>query len=207
MATHKKGSLVLDDENVVRWVGKTMAKLKNPTPFLQETGAYMTSSIQKRIEKGVAPKNAPLTKKMKKGDNTLRDNGIYMNSINYELKGNSAVLVGSPQIQSRILHKGGVILPKRAQKLAVPAYEKMWKEQKRLSPRDFLNKLKSQGWRIWFKEKAIMGTPPGKRTKPVVLYIRKESVKIPARPHYYVSDGDAEVIDKIFGDYLKMEKS
>ena len=56
--------------------------------------------------------------------------------------------------------------------------------------------LKKVGWRIWFTDGAIMGKK-GKRGKPRVLFIRKDSVNIPARPFLFVSEEDKKKLMEI----------
>jgi len=180
------------DENVTQYVGKVVGNLKDPRKALDAIGEGLVSSTQKRIAKGDFAPNAPLTVKMKRGSNPLRDRGILMQSITKQV-GENWVKVGSGLIYARIHQYGGVISAKRAEKLAIPAFEP---EQKRLPPRDYLTRLKGRGWRIWSTPGAILGRPPGGNTT-VVLYVRKKSVRIPQREYLRLDEQDWKLIRDI----------
>lgn len=189
----------LDADELKRHLKQGIDKLTDPSPFFNSVGAYLENEIVRRIDQGIEPGNAPLTVRMKGGGNTLRDTGTYMGSITHNVQPDG-VLVGSPQKQARLLHEGGTIRPKKARKLAIPAYSPMARQQKRLSVRAFLRQLKASGWKVWFRENSIMGQRG--RGNPVVLYVRKDAVSIPPRKHYYVDQDGWDTIGDILERYL-----
>jgi phage gpG-like protein len=188
------------DENVTQYVGKVIGKLKDLHKALDAIGEGLVSSTQKRIAKGDFIPNAPLTIRMKRGSNPLRDRGILMQSITKQV-GENWVKVGSGLIYARIHQYGGVISAKQAEKLAIPAFGP---EQKRLSPRSYLAKLKGQGWHIWATPGAILGRPP--RGNVTVLYVRKGSVRIPKREYLKITEEDWKLIKSILCVEVLMQK-
>ncbi len=189
-----------DAGDVPAWIAKVKKKLVNPKHALGAIGMALASSTQKRIAQGEFKPNAPLTAKMKKGSNPLRDKGLLMNSITHDV-GENYVVVGSGLRYARIHQHGGEIQAKRAKKLAIPAYHM---SQKRLSPREYLNRLKAQGWHIWTTENAIMGRRG--KGKAVVLYVRKKKVKIPQRQYLTIDEKDWAMIKRVLKTEILLQR-
>jgi len=166
---------------------------------------FLVATVQRHIREADSPPNAPLTLKLKGGKGPLKDTGALRARITYRLRGLD-VIVGTSGVQDAILHHGGTITPKAAKKLAIPATRKI-KAASEGSVRGYLDRLKAAGWRVHFAPRAIIGTPPrgtkgeglrikakprprakpGRKRLPqrahYVLFIRRDSVTIPARPY------------------------
>ena len=171
-------------------------------PALEEIGMGLVSYTQKRIERGNFPPNAPLTSAYKKGGKPLIDTGRLLSSITYRISGNT-VEVGTNVPYARIQQFGGVIKPKNAKKLAIPA---SWETRRLMrrhgeTVRACLEGLKNSGWHIWFTDRAIMGKR-GKRGKERVLFVRKSSVYIPARPFLRIGHAEKRFITAVFENFL-----
>ena len=193
----------LKTEGLRQTLARFEGRLSNFAKPLEEVGIYMVSSTVRKIKSNIPPPNSPLTQRVKGGNLTLRDTGRLMSSIAYR-KGPNYVAIGTNVKYARIQQLGGTITPKRAKKLAIPASAETRRLMRRhgASVRAALEGLRSSGWRIWFRERSIMGQKGG--SKPQVLFVRKESVRIPARPFLKVDDGDRQVIVNIFRRYLEV---
>lgn len=166
--------------------------------FLGKVGDYLVSKTLNRISSNVPPPNAPLTVAWKQNTLTLRDTGLLMSSI-HKFVANNSLYVGTDRLYAPIQQHGGTIHSKNAQKLAIPAG---WDTRrimrgKGVSPRSTIAALKAEGWKIWFTERAIMGRPPGAKKEGRVLFVRKSSVTIPARPFLYIDEEDTSIIRQI----------
>lgn len=175
-------------------------KLREVVPsILNQVGDYLVSKTISKISSNVPPPNAPLTVAWKQNTLTLRDTGLLMSSI-HKFVANNSLYVGTDRLYAPIQQHGGTIYPKNAQKLAIPAgwNTRRVMRSKGVLPRVAITALKSEGWKIWFTEKAIMGRPPGaKKAQGQVLFVRKSSVTIPPRPFLYIDGEDSLVIKKI----------
>jgi len=193
----------LKSDGLRETLARLEGRLSNFAMPLEEVGLYMVSSTIRKIKSNIPPPNSPLTQKVKGGNLTLRDTGRLMSSITYR-KGPDYVAIGTNVKYARIQQLGGTITPKRAKKLAIPASAETRNIMRKhgASVRAALGGLKSSGWRIWFREKSIMGVKS--KGKPEVLFVRKKSVKIPARPFLKVDDADRRVIVNIFRRYLEV---
>lgn len=189
---------------------KDLAKLKDlPTKifnrgFFEELGQYMVSSTQRKIKEGIGPPNAPLTMALKQGRLTLRDTGRLFSSIAYKATDHSAI-VGTNVIYGRIQQLGGIIKPKKAKKLWVPASAETKKLMRRFgnTPSALVQGLKGAGYRIWKAKsgKAILASK--KKGKPFVLFILKDEVTIPARKYLAVDAIDEKIIANKVERWLK----
>jgi len=190
-----------------RFLDRLLLKVSDLRPLMEEIGARMVSVTQERIKEGVPPPNAPLTRAWKKGNDTpLRDTGALMASLDYRA-GAEFVAWGSNLPYARIQQLGGRVEPKKAKKLAIPAGWHTRRLMRRYgeTPEKCLEGLKRAGWKIWFTDGAIMGRPPRKRgrAKPVVLFIRKEAVEIPARPFLRFEEPEKREIREAVREWLK----
>jgi phage gpG-like protein len=152
---------------------------------------------------GVGPENQPLTKKYKKSGNTLRDTGALMNSI--AAKGGSDYAAwGSNLPYARIQQEGGTIKPHNARKLAIPAG---WETRRLMrkygeTPKECIQGMKADGYKVWFLDRAIMADG-GKGQ--FVLYIRKDSVEVPARQYLLLDEQDEREIQQIVKNWIGEE--
>ena len=193
-------------EEFRRYLDRHAEKLTDLRPLMEEIGRRMVSITQARINEGIDPPNAPLTRKWKKGNNTpLRDTGALLASITYRA-GDDFVAWGSNLPYAAIQQLGGEIRAKRAKKLAIPAGWHTRRLMRRYgeTPEKCLEGLRRVGWRIWFTDKAIMGQPPRKRgkAKPVVLFVRREAVEIPARPYLRFEEREKQAVLEAFREWL-----
>ncbi|RUM88398.1 MAG: hypothetical protein DSZ24_03780 [Thermodesulfatator sp.] len=194
-------------ESFEGFVGRLRARLEDLQELMEEIARYGESSTVRRIKEGVPPPNAPLTRAWKKGNDTpLRDTGRLMASITHRA-GRDFAAWGTNVPYARIQQLGGRVKPKKAKKLAIPAGWHTRRLMRRYgeTPEKCLEGLRRAGWRIWFTDGAIMGQPPRKRgrAKPVVLFIRKKSVTIPARPFLKIDEQDKREILEIVREWIR----
>ena len=185
-------------DKLQRFLDKLLLKMSDAERLMESLGRRFVSITQERIQKGIEPPNAPLTRAWKKNNLPLRDTGRLMSSITYQA-GRDFVAWGSSLKYAPIQQLGGEIKPKNTKKLAIPAG---WHTRRLMrkygeTPRKCIEGLKKAGWRIWFTDGAIMGQPPRKRGKAesIVLFIRKESVEIPARPFLRFEEPEKEAFE------------
>jgi phage gpG-like protein len=101
--------------------------LANPKPILQGAGEYLATDAKERIRAGgPAPDGtawkplSPLTLALKKGPGILREKGYLLDSIAYQLAGETAVAIGARMIYARIQQRGGTIKPRKGKALRIP---------------------------------------------------------------------------------------
>ena len=190
---------------VYKELDEILKKIKQKRKVLHLIGNYYVSKTQKKIKSNIPPPNAIITEKVKRGDKTLRDTGQLINSINYRVISNSAVKIGTPLKYAPVQQYGAIIRPRSAKKIAFPAsaYARRQMQEADGTIRGAIERMKKQGWHIWFTEGAIMGKKK-KDDKNYVLFIRKDEVKIPARPFLIVEKKDFTEIKKILIRWLKI---
>ena len=170
--------------------------------LLNDIGNYAVSSVVKRIKTGVPPQDSPLTVESKRGNNTLQDTGRLMQSINYQVRGDS-VVIGTNRKFADVMQHGATITPKSAQKLAIPVGWRIRRSVQANGIRGTIDELKSQGWHIFFTDKAIMGSKgKGKRKTTKVFFVRKGSVEIPPRPFLYADEDDKAEMKQIIEEAI-----
>lgn len=177
----------------------------DPAAFFEKVGRRMVSSTQKRMRDGIAPANAPLTKAIKQGDKTLRDRGGLMASITYRAQPDH-VEWGSPLRYARIQQEGGEITPTKAKHLAIPADKKTRSLMRSYgeTPRRCIAGMRAAGYSIW-KQGSVLMARKGRRGRPFVLFILKDSVTIPARPYLYIDANDEQVITDLAKQWIQGE--
>ena len=182
---------------------------RSARPLMDRVGAYAASASVRRIRDGVGDANAPLTRSWKKGNDTpLRDTGGLMGSISHRASPFSAAW-GTNKAQARLLHEGGVVRPRKAKRLAIPAGWRTRRLMRRFGerPGQCIERMRASGdYNVWTSKsgKAVLAkrkTVAGK-AKPFVLFILKESVTVPARPFLRLDAGDRAEIDRIVRRYL-----
>ena len=173
----------------------------------EEIKPFLIREIQKNIDNVKEPRNAPITLKVKGRKPPLRDKGHLRNSIAGKVEG-LKVIAGTNLRYAPIQHFGGTITPKKSKTLVIPADKKIRREVETLGVRGYLEKLKGEGWEIVFRKRVILGIPPAKRkkSKPKLLFVRKEEVTIPARPFMYLTEeqlrGLQELAERILFEEL-----
>lgn len=178
------------------------------TGFYRKVADHMAGSTKRKIRNGIGPANAPLTVAVKKGSNTLRDNGTLMGSIAAKATPAEAS-VGTNLAYARIQHFGGTIKAKR-QWLFIPAGYETRRLQRKYSHAagELIRKLRADGYNVWFQVKGKKGVvmaekklkryrrdESGKKLhNAFVLFILKKEVTIPARPFLVIDELDERVI-------------
>jgi phage gpG-like protein len=184
-------------------------KVRNTGGLMSEVGQYMTSSTQRKIDKGIQPENAPLTRAWKKGGLPLRDTGKYMSSISHR-SDNAKAVIGTKAIQGPLIHQGGTVKPKKAKKLYIPAGWKTRQMMRKfgLTPGKCIEGMKKAGYKIWKSKsgKALMAAQKGakgKKAEAFVLFVLKDRVTIPARKHFFIDSVDRQVLMEKAAQWLK----
>lgn len=181
-------------------------KISNPKGLMSDIGQYMASSTQRKIEEGIEPGNAPLTVAYKRNDLPLRDTGRYLSSITFKAD-NTKAIIGTTAIQSRLIHEGGIVRPRRASKLYIPAGWKTRQMMRKygMTPSACINNMKRAGYNIWKSKsgKALLAAPKGGKSPPFALFILKDKVRIPTRRHFYVDNVDERVIMEKVKSWIK----
>lgn len=166
--------------------------------------SYAVSTAQRRIMSGVPPANSTLTQAVKGNSLTLRDTGNYLASIS-GTSGSTWAQAGTKERQARMLQEGGVIRPKRARSLAIPASSRTRTMMRRygLTPRACIQGMKADGYQIWTtKLSKVIWARKGKKGQPFKLFILRKSVRIPSRPHLYIDQADEIVILSMLEQYI-----
>jgi len=175
------------------------------TPVMRKIGQYQGSTVQRRIYRGIGPPNAPLTKNVKRGGKTLRDMGHLIASITSKGEGN-IVSVGTVFKHAMILHHGGVITPKRAKDLWIPASSKTRSLMRKYGSdiSTMIRRMKADGYNLWKSKsgKAFMAKKKKGSEPAFVLFVLKKSVKIPPRPFLLIDSVDRKIIMSMFRNFI-----
>ena len=185
------------------WLQKRIEKLKESEELFEKIGSMVSSSIVKRIKEGVEPSDAPLTKAVKRSDKTLRDTGRLMGSITYKA-GRTFALVGTNVEYARILNDGGVIKPKRAKWLTLPASNNTRKLMRRYgeTPKKCIERMKADGYSVFVPKGKHVIMAKRKKSKPFVLFILKKEVEIPKRPYMTIDEKEKKIIKEQMREWL-----
>lgn len=159
---------------------------------MRKAAAYLRSSADRKIHKGVKPENAPLTKKVKGGSRTLRDSGALAASIATH-SGDLWADASTNAKQARILQEGGTVTAKRAKALFIPAGPKtrqLMRQYNASSPRDLIAKMESSGYSFFYTPLSKVFCARKGRAQPFALFLVKRSIKIPPRPFLHHDEDD-----------------
>lgn len=188
------------DQKDLQRLGVLINGIKDTSGLMKDVGQYMTASTQRKIDAGIQPENAPLTRAWKKGGLPLRDTGKYISSINFK-SDNTTAVVGTKAVQGRLIHQGGAVKPKKAKKLYIPAGWKARQLMRKfgLTPGKCIEGMKRAGYSVWKSKsgkamKAALKGAKGKKGEAFVLFILKDRVTIPARKHFYIDSTDKQVL-------------
>ena len=175
-------------------------KIANTKPLMRELSLMGLSAIQKNIENGIKPDNAPLTKEVKQGANTLRDTGKLRASLTARHTETEAA-VGTNVPYARVHNPADgrtetVIRPKKATYLCLPASPATRTLYRRygFAARDVITGLQSNGVAVFrpYKrgttERANIILMQKKGKKAEVIFILKKSITVPARPFMFLPD-------------------
>ena len=190
---------------ITKRVGELSKRIKSGClePTMRKISKHLVSSAVGKINKGVPPENAPLTKELKQGDNTLRgDTGNLMGSIAPH-NGTDWAAASTNLAYAKINQEGGTITAK-GRALAIPASYKtklLMRKYNAQKARELIEAMRADGYSV-FKMKDDNGKSTNillakkGRGKPFALFLLKKSVKIPARPFLYIDNADEKYINK-----------
>ncbi len=191
----------MKDVQISPELAKLLTKLQRGSDEILMTaigGAY-TRAKKAAIGQGrvPGPPMSPVTARNRPGDggHALADTGALMRSISFEASSDS-VTVGTPLIYGRIVHDGGTITARRAQKLAIPAGRR-WAALTRAAGR-VRELLRAYPGAVRFTSKAIL-IFNGREYE--VAFYRKRSVTIPARPFLAENSADLLKIREIYTNW------
>lgn len=106
---------------------RLFARLENPEPALRDFGEY------KRRRTLLSMKRLPAGVRSVAGLPPARRDGLFGQTLTYDVADGTKLTVGSADVRARILQEGGEIRPKNAKALAVPIHADAWGKR----PRDF----------------------------------------------------------------------
>lgn len=188
---------------------KFFNRIGNFEPLMKELSLMGVSAVQKNIEQGIKPDNAPLTKDVKQGSNTLRDTGRLRASITADHDATTAI-VGTNVKYARLQNEGGVIRPKKAKALCIPASPKTRTFQRRygFSAKAVLDGLRGDGWSVYQplnksgRRGNVIMAQKGKNKKPIAVFILRKSVTIPARPFMFLPESEIKKMQNRVDTYI-----
>ena len=188
-------------------------RFTNPAPLMKELSLIALSAVQKNIESGIPPENAPITQAVKQGNNPLKDTGSLRRSITARHSATQAA-VGTNLAYAHLHNPENgqektVIRPKKSRFLCIPASAKTRTLFRRYgwSPREVIAGLQQSGVSVYrpykkggrVRSNVIMAQKKGE--KPFALFILKKSIIIPARPFMFLPDDALAAVEKRVEDY------
>lgn len=177
-----------------------MRTMESMRPLMKELSLMALSAIQKNIENGIKPDNAPLTALVKQGKQTLHDMGTLRSSLNARSTETEAVVATNVRYAHIHNPEDGrtqtVIRPKSSKYLCLPAssYTRTLLRRYDWSPREVIEGLRAKEYAVYrpykkgSRTRANVIMAKKKRKEPFALFILKTSVTIPARPFMFLSD-------------------
>lgn len=105
--------ITVDDHATLEALRKLQSRSTNLRPALLKIGETLKESTQKRFESTTAPDgtqwaaNKSSTLEHKNGSRPLTDGHTLGNTIDYQLHGEDALLIGSPLEYAAMMHFGG----------------------------------------------------------------------------------------------------
>ena len=190
-------------------------KIVNRKPLMKEISLMALSAIQKNIESGIKPDNAPLTKAVKQGNNTLRDTGKLRSSLTARhSETEAAVGTNVPYAHIHNPEDGRtttVIRPKKAKFLCLPAsaYTRTLYRTYGWAVREVIKGLEKEGFAVYrpykrgtrVRANVIMAKKKGENA--FALFILKKSITVPARPFMFLPNDVMAAIEKRIGAYYE----
>lgn len=168
-------------------------------------GVMAAEIIRDHIYKGegFAPLSAA-TKAYRGQGRPLQDTGALRDSITSEQVNDTTYSVGTTKIYAPIQNNGGVIRAKNGKYLWIPAAgTRQLQRRYGYSVTQVLTGLKGEGYSVYRIGRTVCYRKKGgkKKTAKVVFYL-KESVEIPARKFFYLSDQEINQLKKELGNEL-----
>lgn len=182
---------------ITKRIGELSKKLKNGSlePAMRKVSKYLVSSAVGKINRGIAPENAPLTQEVKQGNKTLRDNGQLMASIAPH-HGKDWAAASTNLKYAKIQQEGGTINSK-GKGLWLPASAQTRSLMRRYNaqkPGELIEAMKGDSYSFFRTGKVFCARK--KNGKPFALFIIKQSVTIPSRPFLHIDEKDEKYITK-----------
>ena len=180
---------------ITKSIGQISKRLKGGVlePTMRKLSNHLVSSAVGKINGNIPPENAPLTREVKQGDKTLRDNGQLMASIAPH-NGNDWASANSNLKYAKINQEGGTITSK-GKGLWLPASaetRRLMRKYNAQKPGELIDAMKGDGYSCWRTGKVFCAKK--KKGEPFALFVIKDSVNIPARPFLYISEQDEKYI-------------
>ena len=168
-------------------------------------GVMAADMIREHIYKGegFAPLSAA-TRAYRGQGRPLQDTGALRDSITSEQVSDTTISVGTTKVYAPIQNNGGVIRAKKGKWLWIPAAgTRQLQRRYGYSVTQVLTGLKGEGYSVYRIGRTVCYRKKGgkKKTAKVVFYL-KESVEIPARKFFYLSDEEINQLKEELGNEL-----
>jgi phage gpG-like protein len=196
---------------VIETLDSLANSLKTPSK-LGTIGGMAVEMIRGKIHsgQGFAPLS-PATAAYRGAGRPLQDTGGLRDSITFKVVDERTVTVGTNKPYAAIQHNGGVINAKKNWLWIPAAGTRQLQRRYGYGPTDVLNGLKAAGYSIFrkgrtmcYREKKKKRSESGQlQNVDHVLYYLKKSVEIPARPFFYLSDKEMDLLMKEAGSALE----
>jgi len=178
-------------------------------PTMKKAAMYLQSSANRKINSGISPANAPLTQEVKRGGQTLRDNGDLARSIAPH-SGDIWADASTNLIYARVLQEGKTITPKKATALYIPAGAKTREKMRHYNawtPSSLIKAMRADNFNFYKAGKAFFAYRKGRTLKNgkegkegkenFILFILKKSVEIKPRPFLFIDEKDEAYLMKL----------
>jgi phage virion morphogenesis protein len=103
----------MDNSRILAKFNELLQKTGDVSPAFRKIGETLKESTQNRFESTTAPdgtawaSNKPSTLEHKNGSRPLTDGGTLGDTIDYQLRGDDTLLIGSPAEQAAMMQFGG----------------------------------------------------------------------------------------------------
>ena len=160
-----------------------------------QAGAIAASAIQSHLYEGKGFKPlSPATAGYRGAGRPLLDTGSLLASITHEQVNERCVSVGTNKIYAPLQNNGGIVRAKRGKWLWIPAKgTRQLQRRYGYSVREVLAGLRSAGTPAFFMGRCVCYTDKKKDRRIPVFYL-KQSVEIPKREFFYLTDEEEKTI-------------
>ena len=154
---------------------------------------------------------SPATAAYRGAGRPLQDTGSLRDSITHAVINESTASIGTNKPYAAIQNNGGVIRAKKNWLWIPAAGTRQLQRRYGYSPTDVLRGLKAAGYTVFrkgrtmcYREKRRSRNGEGNLAyKSHILYYLKKSVEIPARPFFYLSDHEMDLLMREAGSALE----
>lgn len=182
----------------------TLSKRCKTALGASHAGAIAASAIQSHLYEGNGFKPlSPATAGYRGAGRPLLDTGSLLASITHEQVNERCVSVGTNKIYAPLQNNGGIVRAKRGKWLWIPAKgTRQLQRRYGYSVREVLAGLRSAGTPAFFMGRCVCYTDKKKDRRIPVFYL-KQSVEIPKREFFYLTDEEEkniiqEVLHQLF---------